>query len=190
MARWERRLDKQAERKLQRARLIEARNSLADRKSLESALQQRAADWLRQADVHAVGFYFPICGEPDLRTVMGQWLARDSRRVAALPVINGELLEFHAWTADAPMQAGRFGIPVPAQGRLVQPECMLIPCVGFDRKRFRLGYGGGYYDRALAALMPWPLAVGIAFEATRVESIDPQPHDAQLDVVITDAAQY
>ncbi len=183
-------MDKQAERKLQRTRLIEARNTLGNRELLESALQQRAADWLRQADVHVVGFYFPIHGEPDLRTVIAQWLALDSRRVAALPVIDGKLLEFHAWTADAPMQAGGFGIPVPAQGRVVRPACLLIPCVSFDEKRFRLGYGGGYYDRTLTALVPWPLVVGIAFEATRVESINPQPHDVKMDVVITDAALY
>lgn len=183
-------MDKQAERKLQRARLIETRNALADRARLVAALQQRVAEWLRQADMHTVGFYFPVRGEADLRGAMSQWLALDARRAAALPVIQGKMLEFHAWTADSPMQAGDFGIPVPAHGRLVQPECLLIPCVGFDEQRFRLGYGGGYYDRTLENLVPWPFTVGVAFDATKVESIDPQPHDVKLDVVITDAAQY
>lgn len=184
----------QAGRKLQRTRLIDLRKSLVDRGAVEAALQRRVAEWLQQADVHSVGFYFPVRGEPDLRAVIAQWLEQDARRIAALPVIsgpaNGQALEFHAWTADSPMQASAFGIPVPAQGRLVQPECLLIPCVGFDEKRFRLGYGGGYYDRTLANVVPWPLAVGIAFDAARLDSIDPQPHDVQLDVVITDAAQY
>lgn len=183
-------MDKQAEKKLQRARLIETRNTLANRGLLEDALQRRLADWLQQTDIQVLGFYFPVRGEPDLRVVIAQWVALDSRRVAALPVIVGEVLEYHAWTADAPMQAGSFCIPVPAQSNPVQPQCLLIPCVGFDKKRFRLGYGGGYYDRALATLIPRPLAVGIAFEAAKVESIDPQPHDAQLDVVITNASQY
>lgn len=187
-------MDTQADRKLQRARLIDTRNALADRGRLEAALQRRVAEWLLQADVHAVGFYFPVRGEPDLRAVIGQWLAHDSRRVAALPVFNGrvasKVLEFHAWTADSPMQAGGFGIPIPAQGRVVQPQCLLIPCVGFDHKRFRLGYGAGYYDCTLANRVQWPLAVGVAFDATKVESIDPQPHDVPLDVIITDVAQY
>ena len=183
-------LDRHPERKLQRARLIETRHALDRRQQLETALQRRVADWLRQADVHAVGFYFPVHGEPDLREVIAQWLAPDARRVAALPVIAGKLLEFHAWTADAPMQAGEFGIPFPAQGRVVQPECLLVPCVGFDEHRFRIGFGGGYYDRTLAAFMPWPRVVGIAFEATRLDSIDPQPHDVKMDAVITDAAVY
>lgn len=187
-------MDIQADRKLQRAQLIDMRRSLADRAAVEAALQRRVAEWLQHADVHSVGFYFPVRGEPDLRAVIAQWLDQDARRIAALPVISGpansQTLEFHAWTADSPMQASAFGIPVPAQGRIVQPECLLVPCVGFDHQRYRLGFGGGYYDRTLANLVPWPLAVGIAFEASKLESIDPQPHDVQLDVVITDAAQY
>ena len=185
-----RRLDNRAEKKLQRARLIELRATLADRGKLEAALQRRVSDWLHHADVRAVGFYFPIRGEPDLRAVIGDWLAADSRRVAALPVIDGDVLQFHAWTADSPMRAGDFGIPVPAQGRAVQPECLLIPCLGFDAMRFRLGYGGGYYDRTLTALIPFPLVVGIAFEAARLQTIHPLPHDTKMDVVITDAAVH
>ena len=184
------RLDQQAGRKLQRAQLLEMRAALAHRQQLEAALQQRVADWLLSADVHALGFYFPIRGEPDLRTVVSTWLASDTRHVAALPVIVGRTLQFHAWTSDAPMQTSAFGIPVPAQGRVVQPECLLIPCVGFDEQRFRIGFGGGYYDRTLAELVPFPLVVGIAFEASRLPSIDPQPHDVRMDVVITDAAVY
>ena len=184
------RLDQQAARKLQRAQLLEMRATLDHRQRLEAALQRRVADWLQRAGVHALGFYFPIRGEPDLRTVVGAWLASDTRHVAALPVIDGRTLQFHAWTSDAPMQASDFGIPVPAQGRVVQPECLLIPCVGFDEHRFRIGFGGGYYDRTLAELVPFPLVVGIAFEASRLASIDPQPHDVKMDVVITDARTF
>ncbi|MGZ9058503.1 MAG: 5-formyltetrahydrofolate cyclo-ligase [Burkholderiaceae bacterium] len=183
-------MDRQAGRKLQRAQLLEMRAALGDRPRLEAGLQHRVADWLVSAGVHTLGFYFPIRGEPDLRTVVSTWLASDTRHVAALPVIDGRTLQFHTWTSDAPMQTSNFGIPVPAQGRVVQPECLLIPCVGFDQHRFRIGFGGGYYDRTLAELVPFPLVVGIAFEASRLASIDPQPHDVRMDVVITDAAVY
>ncbi|HKO67438.1 MAG TPA: 5-formyltetrahydrofolate cyclo-ligase [Burkholderiaceae bacterium] len=183
-------MDSRAHKKLQRARLTESRDALIDREKLEAAVQRRVAEWLQQADVHALGFYFPIQGEPDLRAVIAAWLTSDSRRVAALPVIDGKVLAFRAWTADSPMRAGEFGIPVPAQGRTVQPECLLIPCLGFDEQRFRLGYGGGYYDRTLAALIPFPLVVGVAFEAARLQTIGPQPHDIKMDVVITEAAVY
>jgi 5,10-methenyltetrahydrofolate synthetase len=183
-------LDSAEARKLQRDRLLVLRRELPDRATREAALQARVAQWLAQADARAVGFYWPVRGEPDLRGALADWLVGDARRVAALPVIVGETLEFHQWRPDGMVQAGAFGIPVPAHGRLVQPDCLLIPCVGFDNLRHRLGYGGGYYDRTFASLVPWPLAVGIAFDATRVDSIDPQSHDLQLDVVLTDAAQY
>lgn len=182
-------MDNESSRELRRAQLLAARQAL-DVPARERALQQRVADWLARADVRSLGFYFPIRGEPDLRDVVAAWLKADPRRVAALPVVVGNTLEFHAWASDAPLRAGEFGIPVPAHGRAVQPDCLLVPCVGFDAARHRLGYGGGYYDRTLASLVPWPLVVGIAYEATRVATIDPEPHDMQLDAVITDVAEY
>ena len=183
-------MDKGAERKLQRAQRIEARLALADRGRMEAALRSRVLEWLLQADVHVLGFYFPIRGEPDLRTAIARWLSADDRRVAAMPAIDGPLLRYHEWTEDAPLQAGGFGIPVPAHGRVVQPQCVLVPCVGFDLQRFRLGYGGGFYDRTLITLVPRPLVVGVAFESERLDSIDPNPHDVQMDLVITEAGTY
>jgi 5,10-methenyltetrahydrofolate synthetase len=183
-------LNSNSDRKLLRQQLIAARDALERRDDNEVALRQRVRDWLERAEVRAVGFFWPIRGEPDLRGVIGQWLADDARRVAALPVVAGNVLEFHSWSPDAPVRAGEFGIPVPARGRPMQPDCLLIPCVGFDERRFRLGYGGGYYDRTLAQMVPWPLSVGIAFEVSRVATIAPREHDLALDVVITDAATY
>lgn len=182
-------MDSPAKRSAERQRLLQQRQQLGH-PDLERALQRRVGEWLEQADVHAVGFYWPIRGEPDLRSVVAGWLAADDRRVAGLPVVSEDTLEFRQWTPEAPMRAAEHGIPVPAHGRVVQPECVLIPCVGFDAARYRLGYGGGYYDRTLAALVPWPLAVGIAYELSRIDSIEPQPHDIRLDVVLTEAAQY
>lgn len=156
----------------------------------ERALQGHVSEWLSQANPRALAFYWPIRGEPDLRDVVADWLEAGTHRVASLPAVSGQILSFLAWTRQAPMRAAEFGIPVPAQGRPVQPDALLIPCVGFDARRYRLGYGGGYYDRTLAQTVPWPLCVGIAFECGRLDSIDPQPHDMQLDVVITDAGVF
>jgi 5,10-methenyltetrahydrofolate synthetase len=178
------------QRKLQREQLLAARAALPDRAERERELCRHVADWLLRADVRALAFFWPIRGEPDLRPVVADWLAGAERRVAALPVVAGDTLAFHAWTHDAPMRAAEFGIPVPARGRPVQPDCLLIPCVGFDARRYRLGYGGGYYDRTLANTVPWPLCVGVAFEVGRVGSIEPMAHDIALDAVITDAAIY
>ena len=168
------------QRKLLRDRLLALRAELPDRVQRERDLGVRIADWLAHADARALGFYWPIRSE----------LESGPHRVAALPVVRGDALEFHAWTREALLRAGDFGIPVPAHGRLVQPDALLIPCVGFDARRYRLGYGGGYYDRTLARIVPWPLTVGVAFECGRLDAIEPRSHDMQVDVVITDAGVF
>lgn len=120
--------------------------------------------------------------------------AAGTGRCAALPVI-GERhtpLAFHAWDPHTPMREGHHRIPEPASGIVVVPDLLLIPCVGFDAQRYRLGYGGGYYDRTLAA---WPgdtlpVTVGIAYEACRVDALPAEAHDLALRWIVTDAALY
>lgn len=90
------------------------------------------------------------------------------------------------------MKIGHHRIPEPASNTLVTPDLLFVPCVGFDADGYRLGYGGGYYDRTLAA---WPAAtrpvtVGIAYEACRTEALAREAHDIPLDLVITDTASY
>jgi 5-formyltetrahydrofolate cyclo-ligase len=183
-------LENEPQRKLQRERLLASRAAMKERDVHEQALRRNVAEWLTQADPRALAFYWPIRAEPDLRDVVADWLEAGTHRVAALPAVSGPILNFIGWTRHASMRAAEFNIPVPAHGRPVQPDALLIPCVGFDAQRYRLGYGGGYYDRTLSQTVPWPLCVGIAFECGRLDSIDRQPHDMQLDVVITDSGIF
>ncbi len=67
---------------------------------------------------------------------------------------------------------------------------MLIPLVGFDAQGYRLGYGGGYFDRTLAALSPRPRTIGVGFELGRLATIDPQPHDIPFDIIVTEAGIF
>jgi 5,10-methenyltetrahydrofolate synthetase len=177
----------QLARSAMRARLLAARQDLEGRAEKERALATRVARWLRTMPVMRLAFYWPIRGEPDLRRAVGAWLAEDSHRRAALPVMVEGLLEFAPWTLDTPMAAGPMGIAVPARHARLTPQLLLIPCVGVDRLRYRLGYGGGYYDRTLAKMDPRPVTVGITFECGRVDSVGPQPHDVRLDLAITEA---
>ena len=82
----------------------------------------------------------------------------------------------------------RFGIAVPEPFEPVRPALLVIPCVGFDRRGWRLGYGGGFYDRTLAGLDA--AAVGVAFEEAEVDGFAPQPHDRRLDAVVTPRAVW
>ena len=85
------------------------------------------------------------------------------------------------------MVAGAFGIPYPAESRDLVPDTLVVPLVGYDDGCYRLGYGGGYYDRTLAATEPKPLSIGIGFASLRVETIWPQQYDVPMDYVVTEA---
>jgi 5-formyltetrahydrofolate cyclo-ligase len=178
----------QAFRKAKRAELLARRRSVDfdDRKRYAAALTERllAAVDLRAFTV--LGFYWPIRGELDLRHVARQHV--DAGGVAALPVVvaKGEPVEFWRWEPGAQMQRGFWNIPVPLTRRCVTPEALLIPMVGYDSARYRLGYGGGYYDRTLAALTPRPHCIGIASDDSQLETIYPQPHDIPMNIVVTE----
>jgi 5,10-methenyltetrahydrofolate synthetase len=176
-----------AHRQALRERLLAAREALVDRAERSTVLANRVARWLNTMPLARLAFFWPVRGEPDLAPVIARWLAADASRRAALPVVEADALQFAPWAPGAPLQPGRFGIPVPQGSARLTPQLLLIPCVGFDSVRYRLGYGGGYYDRTLAALKIKPVTVGVAFDCGRVPSIGPQPHDIRLDLVISES---
>ena len=135
-------------------------------------------------------FCWPIKHEPDVRAVLANWTTRGV--VAALPVVVAEdaPLAFRAWDATTRLLPDRYGIPTPADGDWVTPDLILLPLNGFDGAGYRLGYGGGYFDRTLAACSPRPLAVGVGFEINRLDSIRPEAHDQRLDWIVTEAGVF
>ena len=170
-----------------RERLLQARLLMTDRELREGVLVRRVARWLRTMPMSRLAFFWPVRGEPDLRAMVGDWLGEQPGRSAALPVVVGDRLEFRAWTPATPMVVGEYRIAVPAGTPPVQPQVVLVPCLGVDTQRYRLGYGGGFYDRTLAAFKLRPVTVGIAFDVGRIKSIGPQPHDVRLDLALTES---
>jgi 5-formyltetrahydrofolate cyclo-ligase len=136
--------------------------------------------------IACTGFYWPFKGEVDLRHFVRD-LVGDGGEVA-LPVVieRAHPLEFWSWRPHAKMQRGIWNIPIPADRIQVQPTLLLVPLVGVDGAGYRLGYGGGYYDRTLARASPRPMTVGIGYELGRLDSIHPQPHDIPMDAIITE----
>ena len=107
-----------------------------------------------------------------------------------LPVVKGALdpLEWRLWTPGAQLVPAGFGSLAPEAGALLcEPDIVMMPLLGFDRWGTRLGYGGGYYDRSIAALRQRPLLVGLAFAIQEFDSIPRQDHDIALDAVVTEA---
>jgi 5,10-methenyltetrahydrofolate synthetase len=108
----------------------------------------------------------------------------------ALPLVEVKHapLVFRRWTPETRMVRGDWNIPVPPETAApVTPEITLAPLMGWDPAGYRLGYGGGYFDRTLAALSPRPVTIGVGFQAARLDTIHPQPHDIALDVIVTEA---
>lgn len=134
-----------------------------------------------------VAFCWPIKHEPDVRAIVPHWAGCGTR--AALPVVvqEGAPLAFRHWAPETPLELDRYGIPTPMAGEWLIPDLILLPLNGFDGEGYRLGYGGGYFDRTLAALTPRPLAVGVGFEINRLPSIRPESHDQRLDWLVTEA---
>jgi len=97
---------------------------------------------------------------------------------------------FRRWWEEAPMKIGAYNIPVPDNTELVTLNVIIVPMLGFDTQGYRLGYGGGYYDRTILSINPRPLVIGIAFEVLQLDNIYPNLQDAAMDFIITEAGIY
>lgn len=170
-----------------RKALLATRRALPDatRAPWDAAIARRLLDWCAQENVGELGVYWPLHGEPDLHDAYA-WLAARGVQLS-LPVVleKHAPLAFSAWTPGEPMVKDGMGVAVPAQLRLrPAPAALLVPCLGFNEERYRLGYGGGYYDRTLAAT-PRPRTVGIAY-ACLAAHFPKGEYDIALDHIVTE----
>jgi 5-formyltetrahydrofolate cyclo-ligase len=243
-----------ADKKAQRARLIQERLNLPDRLERAFDLQRALRAFLVGRDDEIIGAYWPIKGEFDALPALYRWqedaalgaalqespapatgplepriLREDqpvdqlkpaanatdfvanllqmsmsaaahaalpagplaSRRKIGLPVVDRvhKTLQFHAWWPGCPMEEDAYNIPKPKDTEVVMPTLLLVPCLGFGPRGYRLGYGGGFYDRTLASISPKPFTVGLGFANGYVGSFAPELHDVALDAILTDHGQ-
>lgn len=175
-------------RKAERERLIAARLAIPaeERIARSNRIAEKLTVAIGRVKDHLIGVYWPIRGEPDLRKWMTDIVGAGGR--IALPVVikKGWPLEFRRWAPGDPMERGIWNILVPSHGPSVQPGVVIAPLVGFDSARYRLGYGGGFFDRTLAAMPARPLVIGVGYATSKLGSIYPQPHDIPMDMILTD----
>jgi 5-formyltetrahydrofolate cyclo-ligase len=173
----------------ERERLIALRMALppAERRLAGECIAARIEEILAERP-GVLGVYWPFRAEFDPRPLIDK-LTAGGRKVA-LPVVIEKRgpLEYRAWSPGEPLVAGVWDIPIPEQRKIVAPTMVLAPLVGFDSDCYRLGYGGGYFDRTLAALSPRPLAIGVGFAAQEIATIYPQPFDIPMDVIVTETS--
>ena len=187
-------LDPPRDKKLLRRQLQAERLAMHDRHQRAMYLQEVLRVWLVGRDETAIGAYWPIKGEFDPLPALHRWkedgelLDEPAMRRIGLPVVNKQhkTLTFHAWYPGCPMEEDAYGIPKPKDTETIVPTLLFVPCVGYGPGGFRLGYGGGFYDRTLAALLPRPFTVGLGYTHGYLDEFEPEPHDVPLDAILND----
>jgi len=177
-------------RREQRTRLLAERHALSTpaHRAASRAIGERLAAVLGSPRPAIVGAYWPIRREFNPLPLLQQLI--DSGVRVALPSIlqRNAPLEFRLWRPGARLAVGIYDIPYPADGEAVTPDTLVIPLVGYDLVGYRLGYGGGYYDRTVPTLSPRPRLVGLGFAGAQLQTIHPQAYDIRMDCIVTDAA--
>ncbi len=173
-----------------RARLIAAREAHAASPQAGpecEALAGHLARLLAQLEPDLLGLYVPMRGEFNAIGALDGW--HSSKLRFALPFAQRQppAMHYRPWQREPLGSVDDCGIPAPSTGPAVVPEVVLVPCVGFTRSGYRLGYGGGYFDRWLAQ-HPGTTAVGIARADAEVADAEfaPQAHDMPLAIVLTE----
>ncbi len=186
-----------AQKALWRQQLVQQRERMDDRLWRSEQLQRVMRVWLISRPDTVIGAYWPIKGEFDPLPALFRWQeagreedaqsAARHRRIG-LPVVNkvDKTLTFYTWYPGCPMEEDAYGIPKPKDTEVIQPTLLFVPCVGYGPGGYRLGYGGGFYDRTLAALRPKPFTVGLGFTEGFLSDLEPEPHDVPLDAILND----
>jgi 5-formyltetrahydrofolate cyclo-ligase len=171
-----------------RKKLIAARQALPDRLERAVALQSVLRVWLVGRKETAIGAYWPIKGEFDPLPALYRWSEIDDKRRIGLPVVDREAgsLKFHVWYPGCPTELDAYDIPKPKGTEVFEPQLLLVPCVGYGPAGVRLGYGGGFYDRTVAAITPRPKMVGLCYSNGFLPLLRSKPGDLPLDALITD----
>ena len=181
-----------------RKRLIEERLNLPDRLQRSELLQRALRIWLVGRADTVIGAYWPIKGEFDPLPALYRWQedgalgdSAASTRKIGLPVVDKihKTLTFYAWYPGCPMEEDAYNIPKPKDTEVVVPTLLFVPCVGFGPGGYRLGYGGGFYDRTLATLTPKPTTVGLAYSHAWAAEFVPEAHDVPLAAILTEMGQ-
>ncbi|ESZ68365.1 5-formyltetrahydrofolate cyclo-ligase [Mesorhizobium sp. L103C119B0] len=175
-------------RKAERERLIAARLAVsADaRVAMSRAIAEGLDATIGDIAGRMVSLYWPFRGEPDLRPWMASINERGGRTALPIVIEKGQPLIFRAYVPGDRLEKGVWNIPIPAEGDPVLPDIVISPIVGIDPRNYRLGYGGGFFDRTLAAMPFKPLVIGVGYELQRIPTIYPQPHDIPMDQLVTE----
>ncbi len=176
-------------RREQRTALLARRDAMPveERRGVALRVAERLTDLVTPRGYTSIGLFWPIKHEINLLS-WADALSKRTGLVLCLPVVvtRKEPLEYWRWATGEPLARGFWDIPVPARRDVLLPDLMLAPLVGFDRENYRLGYGGGYFDRTLASLPRRPDVIGVGYDHDELETIFPRSYDIPMDAVVTE----
>jgi 5,10-methenyltetrahydrofolate synthetase len=174
-------------RKAERNRLIRKRQGIAtdQRRHWDTNIIAALEQVIGHVEGLVISAYWPFRGEPDLRPLMANLIGKGARTALPVVVAKGQPLLFRLWKAGDRLDRGVWNIPIPADGEPALPDIVIAPLVGFDRMGYRLGYGGGFFDRTLARLGDAVRAIGVGYSKAEIPTIYPQPHDIAMEIIVT-----
>ena len=166
-----------------RARMLAARETWQPQQA-GAALAEHVLRRLAPPDGAVVSGFWPIGQEIDIRPLLAQLHEKGHPIVLPVTPKRGNPLTFRLWHPDDPLIAEPFGT-FRSEGPERAPDFLLVPLLGFDRRGYRVGYGGGFYDRTLTSL-PGRFALGCAYAGQEVQEVPIGPGDVALNAVATD----
>lgn len=170
-----------------RAKAVRAAVPAAVREAASARLRIHLMAWLRTRRGAAVAGFWPLGGEVDLKPLLESWHGDGGATLLPRMTGEGRPLEFRRWTPQTSMEAAAFNVEEPpAAAPRLRPDVVLVPLLAVDGAGYRLGYGGGYYDRTLAALGEVH-AVGVALDVQRVDAVPRGVHDRPLSHLVTES---
>ena len=134
-----------------------------------------------------IGGYYPINCEIGSLDVLEK-LERNKFKISLPVTKKNNVMDFYEWSFKKPLKVSNRGIPEPFTARKVFPDVLIVPLVGFDRNKFRLGYGGGFYDRYISRVSKFKkvLTIGFAFAFQELQRVPRNKFDQKLDIILTD----
>jgi len=179
-------------RKSERTRLLLERSALSEETlaGLRSRIDIHIERTFPDLVYGVLAFCWPYKNEYDVRHLAAALRRRGATTAMPVVVAPKTPLIFREWHPGVKLADGPLGIPYPIDSREIRPDHVLLPMLGWDAQGYRLGYGGGFFDRTLASLARRPRVIGLAYEQAYMQTIQPQPHDIPVDFVVTERGVY
>ena len=170
-----------------RKQLINLRKINFSYQSISFFQFKKILDKLKIKKNQIIGGYYPINCEIESLEILKK-LEIDKFKISLPVTKKNNLMDFYEWSFKKTLKVSKQGIPEPFAAKKVFPDVLIVPLVGFDKKKFRLGYGGGFYDRYISRVLKFKkvLTVGFAFSFQEIKIVPRSKFDQKLDFILTE----